>query len=48
MGGIARLAIEKGFKVTGSDKNCYPPMSEQLEELGINLHHQAQVGHNNQ
>ena len=38
MGGIARLAIEKGFKVTGSDKNCYPPMSEQLEELGINLH----------
>lgn len=38
MGGIARLAIEKGFKVTGSDKNCYPPMSDQLEDLGIELH----------
>ena len=37
MGGIARLAIEKGYKVTGSDKNCYPPMSEQLEDLGIQL-----------
>jgi UDP-N-acetylmuramate: L-alanyl-gamma-D-glutamyl-meso-diaminopimelate ligase len=38
MGGVARLAIEKGFKVTGSDKNCYPPMSTQLEQLGIELH----------
>jgi len=37
MGGIARLAIEKGFKVTGSDKNCYPPMSDQLEIMGIAL-----------
>ncbi|TQV76538.1 UDP-N-acetylmuramate:L-alanyl-gamma-D-glutamyl-meso-diaminopimelate ligase [Aliikangiella marina] len=38
MGGIARLAVEKGFKVTGSDRNCYPPMSDQLERLGISLH----------
>ena len=38
MGGVARLAVEKGFKVTGSDKNCYPPMSTQLEQLGIELH----------
>ncbi len=38
MGGLARLAIEKGFKVTGSDQNCYPPMSTQLESLGIVLH----------
>lgn len=38
MGGIARLAIEQGHKVTGSDKNCYPPMSDQLEELGVELH----------
>ncbi len=38
MGGIARLAVEKGFKVTGSDKNCYPPMSDQLESMGIALH----------
>ncbi len=37
MGGIARLAIEKGYKVTGSDQNCYPPMSDQLEQLGIEL-----------
>jgi len=38
MGGIARLAIQLGHKVTGSDQNCYPPMSEQLEALGIELH----------
>jgi len=38
MGGIARLAIEKGHRVTGSDQNCYPPMSDQLSDLGVNLH----------
>ncbi len=38
MGGVARLAIEKGYQVTGSDKNCYPPMSDQLKSLGIKLH----------
>jgi len=38
MGGIARLAVEKGHKVTGSDQHCYPPMSDQLESLGIELH----------
>ncbi len=38
MGGVARLALQKGFKVTGSDKNCYPPMSTQLEELGVEIH----------
>jgi UDP-N-acetylmuramate: L-alanyl-gamma-D-glutamyl-meso-diaminopimelate ligase len=38
MGGVARLAIEKGYRVTGSDKNCYPPMSTQLELLGVELH----------
>ncbi len=37
MGGLARLATEKGFKVTGSDKNCYPPMSDQLKDMGISL-----------
>lgn len=37
MGGIARLAIEKGYRVTGSDQNCYPPMSDQLELLGVKL-----------
>jgi UDP-N-acetylmuramate: L-alanyl-gamma-D-glutamyl-meso-diaminopimelate ligase len=37
MGGIARLAIEKGISVTGADENCYPPMSDQLEAMGIDL-----------
>lgn len=37
MGGIAQLALQKGFRVTGSDKNCYPPMSTQLEQAGIQL-----------
>ncbi len=38
MGGLARLAKEKGYHVTGSDLNCYPPMSDQLENMGIKLH----------
>lgn len=37
MGGIACLAAEKGYRVTGSDQNIYPPMSTQLEALGITL-----------
>lgn len=37
MGGIALLARELGFKVSGSDQNVYPPMSTQLEESGITL-----------
>jgi UDP-N-acetylmuramate: L-alanyl-gamma-D-glutamyl-meso-diaminopimelate ligase len=37
MGGIAALAREAGFEVTGSDRNVYPPMSTQLETLGIRL-----------
>ncbi|MEL0648122.1 UDP-N-acetylmuramate:L-alanyl-gamma-D-glutamyl-meso-diaminopimelate ligase [Pseudoalteromonas agarivorans] len=37
MGGIAAIAKSLGHKVTGSDKNVYPPMSTQLEELGIEL-----------
>lgn len=37
MGGIAALASALGHKVTGSDKNVYPPMSTQLENLGIEL-----------
>ena len=38
MGGIAAIAKQLGHKVTGSDKNVYPPMSTQLEELGITLY----------
>jgi UDP-N-acetylmuramate: L-alanyl-gamma-D-glutamyl-meso-diaminopimelate ligase len=37
MGGIAAIAREAGHEVTGSDKNVYPPMSVQLEQLGIRL-----------
>jgi UDP-N-acetylmuramate: L-alanyl-gamma-D-glutamyl-meso-diaminopimelate ligase len=37
MGGIAALARELGHEVEGSDANVYPPMSTQLEQLGIAL-----------
>ena len=37
MGGIAALARELGHEVEGSDANVYPPMSTQLEQLGIEL-----------
>lgn len=37
MGGIAALAREAGHRVTGCDANVYPPMSTQLEQLGIEL-----------
>lgn len=37
MGGIAVLAKQAGFKVTGCDANVYPPMSTQLEAQGIEL-----------
>jgi len=37
MGGLAVLARAAGFKVTGCDANVYPPMSEQLAALGIEL-----------
>lgn len=37
MGGIALLAQRRGFRVTGSDANVYPPMSTQLEAAGIEL-----------
>lgn len=37
MGGIAALAKALGFRVTGCDSQVYPPMSTQLEQLGIEL-----------
>jgi UDP-N-acetylmuramate: L-alanyl-gamma-D-glutamyl-meso-diaminopimelate ligase len=37
MGGVAALARELGHRVQGSDANVYPPMSNQLEQLGISL-----------
>jgi UDP-N-acetylmuramate: L-alanyl-gamma-D-glutamyl-meso-diaminopimelate ligase len=35
MGGVAAIAKAAGYRVTGSDLNVYPPMSTQLEALGI-------------
>jgi UDP-N-acetylmuramate: L-alanyl-gamma-D-glutamyl-meso-diaminopimelate ligase len=37
MGGIAAVARAAVHEVTGSDRNVYPPMSTQLEALGIEL-----------
>ena len=37
MGGIAAIARSAGHTVTGCDANVYPPMSEQLATLGIEL-----------
>ncbi|KAB2897170.1 MAG: UDP-N-acetylmuramate:L-alanyl-gamma-D-glutamyl-meso-diaminopimelate ligase, partial [Burkholderiaceae bacterium] len=37
MGGLAALAREAGHKVTGCDSGVYPPMSDQLRALGIEL-----------
>ncbi len=37
MGGLAALAREAGHRVTGCDTGVYPPMSDQLRALGIEL-----------
>ena len=37
MGGLAALAREAGHRVTGCDSGVYPPMSDQLRALGIDL-----------
>ncbi len=37
MGGVAALAREAGHRVTGCDSGVYPPMSDQLRDLGIEL-----------
>jgi UDP-N-acetylmuramate: L-alanyl-gamma-D-glutamyl-meso-diaminopimelate ligase len=37
MASLAGMLKEKGFRVTGSDNDVYPPMSTQLEQLGIRL-----------
>ena len=38
MAGLARIAVELGHSVEGSDAGVYPPMSDQLSELGIKVH----------
>ena len=35
MASLAGLMKDRGYKVTGSDQNVYPPMSTQLERIGI-------------
>lgn len=37
MAGIAAIAREAGHAVSGSDANAWPPMSTQLEQLGIEV-----------
>ncbi|HUL95483.1 MAG TPA: UDP-N-acetylmuramate:L-alanyl-gamma-D-glutamyl-meso-diaminopimelate ligase [Usitatibacter sp.] len=44
MGGLARIAAELGHTVTGCDAQVYPPMSEQLRSLGIELHEGYDAG----
>ncbi len=45
MGGVAALARELGHEVEGSDQAVYPPMSTQLEQLGIALKQGYQPEH---
>lgn len=37
MASLAGLLKSQGYKITGSDQNVYPPMSTQLQELGIEI-----------
>ena len=37
MGGLAVIARQLGYQVSGSDQNVYPPMSTQLQQQGIQL-----------
>lgn len=45
MSGLAVLAKQAGHQVTGSDMNIYPPMSTQLEMLGIPLREGYEASH---
>ena len=44
MGSLAQLARESGFRVSGSDKALYPPMSDQLESADIELYEGFEPG----
>ena len=37
MGGLAQILVEKGHQVSGADHQFYPPMSDQLEVLGVEM-----------
>ena len=45
MAGIAAIAREAGHRVTGSDANAWPPMSTQLEQLGITVMQGYEAAH---
>lgn len=45
MGGIAQLARQMGYSVSGSDANVYPPMSTQLEQAGIQIQEGFHASH---
>ncbi len=38
MASLAGMLMEKGYRVSGSDQNAYPPMSDMLASLGIAVH----------
>ncbi len=44
MGSVAAALRERGFVITGSDENMYPPMSTFLESSGVTLHSGFQAG----
>ena len=44
MGGLAKIARERGHTVTGCDAQVYPPMSDQLRAIGIKLHEGYDAG----
>ena len=37
MGGLALMGKEKGIDISGCDENIYPPMSDHLQEMGIEI-----------
>jgi UDP-N-acetylmuramate: L-alanyl-gamma-D-glutamyl-meso-diaminopimelate ligase len=37
MGSLAAMLADRGFRVTGSDTDAYPPMSDQLRAAGIEV-----------
>ena len=39
MAGLAHILVESGHKVSGSDNQFYPPMSEYLKKIGIKTIH---------
>ena len=45
MASCAAAMKERGYHVSGSDENVYPPMSTFLAEQGIDIHHGYDPAH---